>query len=77
MNGLKERSLETRKETKQVVDRVHMTCLLCTNKRTPRHPLFELVIHDTYKGNNGELFLQHDSGPGPDRIVIFTTTRNL
>ena len=40
--------------------------------------LDELVIPDVYKKTiKGEQFLMYDSGSGPHRILIFTTTDNL
>ena len=49
------------------------------NNAAPAVPtsLSELVIPDSYKGYKGELFLQHDSGPEPEIILIFTNTQNF
>lgn len=45
------------------------------NPVTPEvDPVIPEIYHTTHRG---ELFLQHDSGPDPDRICIFTTKDNL
>lgn len=47
--------------------------------RINRNPnsLNDLVIPEDLQQINNELFLLHDSGPGPQRILIFSTKRNL
>lgn len=54
------------------------------NKAAPPVPksLSELIIPDSYKGYEEEMFLQHDSGPRPDRVLVtlvqkYTTTERL
>jgi hypothetical protein len=42
----------------------------------PRN-LREFNLPEEYKNVDGELFLQFDSGPGNDRILLFSTQRNL
>ena len=42
------------------------------------HDLMELVIpEELVKSHDGEVFLKYDSGPGSNRILIFSTRRAL
>lgn len=49
------------------------------NKDIPPAPtsLDDLVIPESLKSIKDEKFLLYDSGPGPNRILIFSTQRNL
>lgn len=45
----------------------------------PKNPksLHDLEIPESFKTINGKLFLLHDSGPGPNRILMYSTAENL
>jgi hypothetical protein len=71
----------TRTLTYLLVCRQHLQLnypqLVAENLPADPRNLRELNLPEEYKNVDGELFLQFDSGPGDDRILLFSTQRNL
>lgn len=66
-------SMPSTKSMLQTVRRKRANCDL------PRNPtsLLDLEIPERFKVINGNLFLMYDSGPGPNRILMYSTAENL